>query len=295
LKLAIVFGGAGEEHPVSVKSAREVAGHLDTAKYEPFWIGITTGGEWRLCDGPGDGWEDGRPAVLSPDRGVRGLLVLDHGKHETIGLDVVLPVLHGRLGEDGALQGLLDLSGIPYAGCDIQGSVLCMDKSLAYLVARGAGIATPEFRVVSADEDLDPGRLRYPVFVKPARSGSSFGVSRVTRPQELAGALSVDRTNLVGLLNDLEAANLIERRRSPQDRRRHTVSLTPGGTRRLAEVENALTEAEQRVLAVLDSEQQATLHALLEQVTANGVVCSEQHPTATAPERTGVQGNPERR
>jgi len=93
---------------------------------------------------------------------------------------------------------------------------------------------------------------------------------------DLGEALRVDRTNLVGLLNDLEGANLIERRRSPQDRRRHTVSLTPEGTRRLAEVEHALTEAEQRVLAVLDSEQQATLHALLEQVTANAVVCSEQ-------------------
>ena len=93
---------------------------------------------------------------------------------------------------------------------------------------------------------------------------------------DLGEALRVDRTNLVGLLNDLEAANLIERRRSPQDRRRHTVSLTPEGTRRLAEVEHALTEAEQRVLAVLDSEQQATLHALLAQVSANAVVCSER-------------------
>jgi DNA-binding MarR family transcriptional regulator len=108
---------------------------------------------------------------------------------------------------------------------------------------------------------------------------------------DLGEALRVDRTNLVGLLNDLEAANLIERRRSPQDRRRHTVSLTPEGTRRLAEVENALTEAEQRVLAVLDSEQQATLHALLEQVTANAVVCSEQQnadrATGSAPGRRG--------
>ena len=108
---------------------------------------------------------------------------------------------------------------------------------------------------------------------------------------DLGEALRVDRTNLVGLLNDLEAANLIERRRSPQDRRRHTVNLTPEGIRRLAEVENALTEAEQRVLAVLDSEQQATLHALLEQVTTNGAVCSEQQTTDEA--KTG--GAPGRR
>jgi DNA-binding MarR family transcriptional regulator len=100
---------------------------------------------------------------------------------------------------------------------------------------------------------------------------------------DLGEALRVDRTNLVGLLNDLEGAELIERRRSPQDRRRHTVRLTVAGARRLAELELALADAEQRVLGVLDSDQQATLHALLEQVTANAVVCSEQRPTATAP------------
>ena len=107
---------------------------------------------------------------------------------------------------------------------------------------------------------------------------------------DLGEALRVDRTNLVGLLNDLEAANLIERRRSQQDRRRHMVSLTPEGIRRLAEVEQALTEAEQRVLAVLDPEQQATLHALLEQVTANGVVRSEQPNADEATESAPVRG-----
>jgi DNA-binding MarR family transcriptional regulator len=92
---------------------------------------------------------------------------------------------------------------------------------------------------------------------------------------DLAEALRVDRTNLVGLLNDLEAEDLIERRRSPQDRRRHTVSLTPTGTRRVTELEHALAGAEQRVLAVLDSDQQATLRTLLEQIAANGAECSE--------------------
>ena len=89
----------------------------------------------------------------------------------------MFPVLHGKLGEDGAMQGLLELSGIPYVGCDVQSSALCMDKSLAYVVARSAGIATPNFWTVTANEDIDPDRLTYPVFVKPARSGSSFGVS----------------------------------------------------------------------------------------------------------------------
>jgi D-alanine--(R)-lactate ligase len=160
-----------------------------------------------LCDGPGADWEDGggRPAVLSPDRSAGGLLVLEEGEKgefRRIGLDVVLPVLHGRLGEGGAMQGLLELSGIPYAGCDLSSAALCMDKSLAYTVARSAGIATPDFWTVTASgnaedadnagdiegtgdtgdtEDIDAGRFTYPVFVKPARSGSSFGVSKVSR------------------------------------------------------------------------------------------------------------------
>jgi D-alanine---(R)-lactate ligase len=195
LKVGILFGGASEEHPVSVKSAQEVAKNLDVAKYEPFWIGITQSGAWKLCDGPDAGWENGgcRPAMLSPDRSVRGLLVLEQGQYEAIGLDLVLPVLHGRLGEDGAMQGLLELSGIPYAGCDIQSSALCMDKSLTYMVARAAGIATPTFWTFAANESFDPDQLTYPVFVKPARSGSSFGVSKVSRKEDLLGAVETAR------------------------------------------------------------------------------------------------------
>jgi D-alanine---(R)-lactate ligase len=184
LKVGIIFGGRSEEYPVSVKSAREVAKNLNTKS-----------GAWKLCDGPAADWENGggRPAVLSPDRSAHGLLVLEQGKYETISLDLVVPVLHGKLGEDGAMQGLLELSGIPYAGCDIQSSVLCMDKSLAYMVARSAGIATPNFWVVTANENLDADRLTYPVFVKPARSGSSFGVSKVSRKEELPSALETAR------------------------------------------------------------------------------------------------------
>ncbi|MGC5245955.1 D-alanine--(R)-lactate ligase [Gordonia sp. DT219] len=194
LKVGVIFGGACEEHPVSVKSACEVAKNLDPDKYEPLWIGITSGGEWRLCDSPVAGWEyRSRPVTLSPDRSVHGLLVKGQDGYETLRLDLVLPVLHGKLGEDGAIQGLLELSGIPYVGCDIQGSAVCMDKALAYIVARSAGIATPNFRVVTENEKVDPGLLRYPVFVKPARSGSSFGVSKVTRADELASALNAAR------------------------------------------------------------------------------------------------------
>jgi D-alanine---(R)-lactate ligase len=190
-----MFGGSSEEHPVSVKSAQEVAKNLDTEKYEPFWIGITKSGAWKLCDGPDADWENGdcRPAMLSPDSSVHGLLVLEHGQYETISLDLVFPVLHGKLGEDGAMQGLLELSGIPYVGCDVQSSALCMDKSLAYIVAGSAGIETPKFWVVTADENLDPDQLAYPVFVKPARSGSSFGVTKVSGKEELRSAVETAR------------------------------------------------------------------------------------------------------
>src|ERR1700722_15189953 len=101
LRVAIIFGGRSEEHPISVKSAQEVAKNLDLRKYEPFYIGITKRGAWRLCDGPHADWEDRpcRPAMVSPDRGAHGLLVRDQGHDEAIRLDVVFPVLHGKFGE----------------------------------------------------------------------------------------------------------------------------------------------------------------------------------------------------
>ncbi len=195
LKIAIIFGGCSEEHPISVKSAGEVAKSLDIEKYEPFYIGITKNGVWKLCHSPHSNWEYGsfRPVMLSPDRSVHGLLVLEQGQYKTIRLDMVFSVLHGKLGEDGAMQGLLELSGIPYVGCDIQSSALCMDKSLAYIVARNAGIATPNYLVVTANENIDADRFTYPVFVKPARSGSSFGVSKVCRKEELLSAVETAR------------------------------------------------------------------------------------------------------
>lgn len=195
LAVGVLFGGIGEEHDVSVKSAREVARSLDRDRYRVHWVGITRDGEWRLCDGPDGDWvgPGSRPAFVAPDRGVHGLVVPSGAGVRTVRLDLVLPILHGRLGEDGAVQGLLELAGIPYAGCDVPSSAACMDKALAYTLARTAGIATPEFRVVLSGEQLDPGELGYPVFVKPARSGSSFGVSKVTGPDELAPALATAR------------------------------------------------------------------------------------------------------
>ena len=193
--MAILFGGTSEERDISVKSARQVARSLDLDRYEPFYVGITTRGEWRLCDGPAPDWEAGdcRRVMLSPDRSVRGLLVEERGRFEPVPMDLVCPVLHGKHGEDGAVQGLLQLSGVPFVGCDVQSSALCMDKSLTYLVARQAGIPTPQFRTVTAGEVVDPDDFTYPAFVKPARSGSSFGVSKISRGEELPSAIETAR------------------------------------------------------------------------------------------------------
>lgn len=194
--VGVLFGGCSEEHSVSVKSAREVARHLDLDRYEPVYLGITRDGAWRRCDDPAPGWEQRSDAAsLSPDRQVHGVLVdpVDEGRYGAVRLDVVLPVLHGRLGEDGAVQGLLELSGIPYVGCDVQCSALCMDKSLTYLVARNAGVLTPTFATVDANEQVDADGLTFPVFVKPARSGSSFGVTKVEQRKDLLRAVAEAR------------------------------------------------------------------------------------------------------
>jgi D-alanine--(R)-lactate ligase len=194
-RVAILFGGCSEEHDVSVKSAMEVAVSIDTQKYEPIYIGITKTGVWKMCERPHPAWEggEGRRAVISPDRATHGLLVGERGECRTVHIDVVFPVLHGKSGEDGAVQGLLELSGIPYVGCDIQSSAICMDKSLAYVVARNGGIDTPAFSMLDGADTAAPNELAYPVFVKPARSGSSFGVTRVDRADELDAAISAAR------------------------------------------------------------------------------------------------------
>ncbi len=195
LKIAILFGGCSEEHDVSVKSATEIATSIDTDKYAPIYIGITRSGTWKTCERPCADWEvrSGRRAVISPDRETHGLLVVEGDECRSVHIDAVFPVLHGRSGEDGAVQGLLELSGIPYVGCGIQSSAICMDKSLAYVVARGAGIETPGFSVLHGADVVAPGEHAYPVFVKPARSGSSFGVTKVECPDDLAAAVAAAR------------------------------------------------------------------------------------------------------
>ncbi|MDR1325302.1 MAG: D-alanine--(R)-lactate ligase [Treponema sp.] len=193
IKVAILFGGCSEEHNVSIKSACEIAANIDSEKYEPLYIGITQSGAWKVCEKPSADWEHGdcRPAVISPDKEAHGLLVINKHGHERH-IDVVFPVLHGKSGEDGSIQGLLELSGIPYVGCDIQSSVICMDKSLTYIMAKNAGIATPECWVWDDDRPATDAFV-YPAFVKPARSGSSFGVTKVSSADGLDAAIESAR------------------------------------------------------------------------------------------------------
>jgi D-alanine--D-alanine ligase len=178
---------------------------MDTQKYELTKIGITKDGLWFKYEGPisallDDTWNHPdycTPAILSPDRNARGIVELHENQVIYTPVDVVFPVLHGKMGEDGKIQGLLELSGIPYVGCGLQSSVLCMDKELAYRVVQSAGVMTPRFNTLfdpSSDalEQADSG-LTYPLFVKPANSGSSFGITKVSRKEELPSAIDEAR------------------------------------------------------------------------------------------------------
>ncbi|MGL4819959.1 MAG: D-alanine--D-alanine ligase family protein [Bacilli bacterium] len=192
LNVAVLFGGISEEHDVSVKSAAQIAAALDREKYEPYFVGITKEGEWRLCDEPTPHWAEveNPTAMISPNRAQKGLIIFEGEHMRRVAIDVVLPIIHGKMGEDGKIQGLLELSGIPYAGCGIGASILAMDKSLAHVVARSAGVLTPNHTVVLPGQSVDSAAFTYPVFVKPARSGSSFGVNKVSEAHELAAAIA---------------------------------------------------------------------------------------------------------
>lgn len=190
LSVAVLFGGCSEEHDVSVKSAREIGASLNRDKYNVHFVGISKNGEWIICSSPSPGWESsGKKGIISPDKSHHGLLVQDGSLINITHIDVVIPAIHGKNGEDGSIQGLLEMSGIPYVGCGVQSSVVCMDKSLAHIIAGRAGVKTPGFSVLEAGGDIDAESIEYPVFVKPARSGSSFGVKKVETAAALAEAI----------------------------------------------------------------------------------------------------------
>ena len=199
----VLFGGVSTEHEVSRISATSVLENIDKDKYDILTAGITFDGRWLLYSGPrelivsGD-WENSGltfPAVLSPDRSHRGLLFFRDGKWDILNVDIVFPVLHGRFGEDGTLQGLLDMSGIPYVGCGTFSSAACMDKDIAKRLFVQAGIPTAKWitlrrgcDISAAEKDIKE-KLGYPVFVKPANGGSSVGINKAADFSSLCKAL----------------------------------------------------------------------------------------------------------
>ncbi|GIH04483.1 D-alanine--D-alanine ligase [Rhizocola hellebori] len=208
IRVAVVFGGRSTEHAISVVSAGGIIGALDPAEFDVVPVGITRAGGWVLTSSdPATLAIEGRslPEVTSgqaialpADPTRQELVVLDpvDGVSALAGVDVVFPVLHGAYGEDGTIQGLLEMAGIPYVGANVFASAAAMDKEFAKKLAAAEGIPIGPYAVLRAGQELsaaDKERLGLPVFVKPARAGSSMGISKVKEWGELETALAKAR------------------------------------------------------------------------------------------------------
>ncbi len=202
-RLLILFGGQSEEHEVSCRSAVTVIRAVDQEKYEMLLVGVTKEGHWVKTDDVSqiekDCWQKGKvSAVLSPDAVNRGVWLMDGKKTELWPVDAAFSVLHGRLGEDGSIQGIFELARIPYVGCGILSSALAMDKVYTKKIVESLGIRQAKYVVLRkrelADREKAAGlveeHLSYPVFVKPSCSGSSRGVSQAKNRGELWDSLA---------------------------------------------------------------------------------------------------------
>ncbi|MEA4831365.1 MAG: D-alanine--D-serine ligase VanG [Oscillospiraceae bacterium] len=203
LNIVILFGGCSSEYGVSLESAYSVISNMDSKKYNPIPVGITESGEWYLFSGDynkiiENTWlnkTDCRPVILPPNRNEHRLLVFGKAKIEIVEIDAVFPVLHGKNGEDGTVQGLVTLAGLPLIGCGVLSSALCMDKDKAHRLASLSGVAVPRALSISQQTSLNvissfADLIGYPLFVKPVKSGSSYGVTKVQNNSELADAVS---------------------------------------------------------------------------------------------------------
>ena len=206
LSVCILFGGVSSEHEVSLRSAESVLNHIDKDKYNIFPVGITKDGDWILFGGkdygmlPAGTWqncEENRRAAISPVRG-QGLLSFENDCVVRERIDVVFPVMHGENCEDGAIQGLLQIAGIPYVGPHVAASAACMDKTITKLIASQAGVRQADWQLVTREGfarsraavlDAVEAKFPYPVFVKPAGTGSSVGVSKALDRAALERAL----------------------------------------------------------------------------------------------------------
>ena len=199
--IAVVFAGRSSEHEVSCISVVTVAKAIKKEKYNMYLIGITKEGNWLLVDDvesiENGSWRDGNiKAIISPD--TKGeMLVIENGLSKSVKLDVIFPVLHGMYGEDGTIQGLFEMSGIPYVGCGVFASAASMDKFYTKVVVNALGIRQAKYVPVLRQqlEDMEEvvkrveAGLDYPVFVKPSKAGSSKGVSKANNRTELKAGL----------------------------------------------------------------------------------------------------------
>src|SRR6266850_4244136 len=203
LRVGILFGGRSGEHEVSLASAASVIRGLDPEKYEAVPIGISKEGHWLVGSAAHkllpDVLRDGRRVVMAADPTDAALIPLDRGEMGQR-LDVVFPVMHGTYGEDGTIQGLLDLAGLPFVGAGVLGSAIGMDKDVSKRLLQTAKIpVVPWITVRRSDWERDPKtiqkeietKFKYPVFVKPAALGSSVGMTKVHSRAELAPALNL--------------------------------------------------------------------------------------------------------
>lgn len=203
----VVFGGVSSEHDVSTVSAASVIKNIPTDKYNLYLMGITKDGNWYLYDGdpdnlPEDKWlttGTRKIAFLSPDRALHGITVLDGHKAENIHIDIIFPILHGKNGEDGTIQGLFQLSGIPFVGCDMASSAVCMDKIFTNSMADAYGIPQAAWSSITRYEyetgakslEVIEETLGFPIFVKPANAGSSVGISKAHNMDELRAGVKL--------------------------------------------------------------------------------------------------------
>lgn len=208
-RVAVLFGGMSSEHAVSLVSASSVISNIPRDRFDVVLLGITREGAWRLYTGDiakiaDSSWEKDEgnlPAFISPDAGIHGVVVLEpDGTSKTIRLDVVFPVLHGLYGEDGTVQGLLALARIPYVGCGVSASAVCMDKAIAKALCDTYQIPQAKWDAVWVTDLQEDGQqvvehleqhLGYPMFVKPANAGSSVGITKATDRKSLYQAIEM--------------------------------------------------------------------------------------------------------
>ena len=202
LRVGLLFGGRSVEHEVSIASATSILSALDPSRYDVRLIAVDTEGRWHLGAGdlPPELIASRGDEVIPPTQvGQSGLLAVDGGADPTP-LDVIFPIIHGTQGEDGTLQGMLELAGIPYAGARVLGSAVQMDKDIAKRLLAAAGLPVVPWRLLR-DRDLSPtergaaaaeavAAFGFPLFVKPANSGSSVGTSKVANEEELDAAIA---------------------------------------------------------------------------------------------------------